>query len=66
MKSVIIIPGDEKEFEKAFTLLTEFGEDSRPISLDKDDFTSFAFLKNVEGGGEKKPAKVDSKKTPRG
>ena len=65
MKSVIINPGDEKEFERVFKLLTEFGKDSRPISLDKEDFTSFVFLRNVEGGKEKKPEKVHSKKPSR-
>ena len=44
MKSIFTIPRDKKEFEKAFSLLIEFGKERKLLTLDDDDEISFAFL----------------------
>ncbi len=46
MKSIVIKPFDNKDFEKAFSLLTEFGKEPKLHAL-KDDEIGFAFLMNV-------------------
>jgi hypothetical protein len=59
MSSVIIIPDTKKQFDLAFTLLTEFGSRQKGLSWDDEDF-NFAFLKK-EKEPENEANKVVSK-----
>jgi hypothetical protein len=45
MSSVIITPGTKKQFDSAFTLLTEFGSRQKRLSWDDEADFNFAFLK---------------------
>ncbi len=45
MSSVIITPGTKKQFDSAFTLLTEFGSRQKRLSWDDEVDFNFAFLK---------------------
>jgi hypothetical protein len=60
MSSVIIIPDTKKQFDLAFTLLTEFGSRQRGLSRNDEDF-NFAFLKK-EKESVNEAGKVVSKK----
>jgi hypothetical protein len=44
MSSLIITPDTKKQFDSAFTLLTEFGSRQKGLSWDDEDF-NLAFLK---------------------
>ncbi len=65
MKSVLINPRDKKEFDKAFSLLIEFGKERKRLTLDDDDDISFVFL--MKSGDEvfHVEEKVISKKSTR-
>jgi hypothetical protein len=63
MSSLIINPSTEKDFETALTLLTEFGKNSRPISMEQNEVTSFIFLMNNKGtSGNTNATKSNKKK----
>jgi len=61
MSSVIIIPDTKKQFDSAFTLLTEFASRQKGLSWDDED-SNFAFLKK-EKERVNEADKVVSKKT---
>lgn len=63
MKSVIIKPRDSKEFEIAFSLISEFGKDRKLMTLEDDEEISFAFLMNVADSAVEATSKVVMKKT---
>ncbi|MCU0369544.1 MAG: hypothetical protein MUF39_12010 [Cyclobacteriaceae bacterium] len=63
MSSLIINPSTEKDFETALNLLTEFGKNSRPMSMEQNEVTSFIFLMNNKGNsGNTNAAKGNKKK----
>lgn len=61
MSSVIIIPDTKKQFDSAFTLLTEFGSRQKGLSWDDEVDFNFAFLKK-EKESVNEADKVVSKK----
>jgi biopolymer transport protein ExbD len=63
MKSIIIKPRDSKEFEIAFSLISEFGKDRKQMTLEDDEEISFAFLMNVADSAKEATSKVVMKKT---
>lgn len=63
MKSIIIKPRDSKEFEIAFSLISEFGKDRKRMTLQDDEEISFVSLMNVEDSVEEATSKVVMKKT---
>ena len=63
MKSIVIKPCDNKEFEVVFALITEFGKDRKRMTLDDDEEISFAFLMNVADSTKEAISKVVTKKT---
>ena len=65
MKSLVITPSDKKEFEIAFSLITEFGKDCKRMTLEDDEEISFAFLMNVVDSTKEATNKVVTKKTVR-
>lgn len=62
MKSVIVNPRNEKEFELAFSLMKEFSKDQKSLSLDEGDHIGFAFLMNKTQQVKETPVKVITKK----
>jgi hypothetical protein len=62
MSSLIINPSNEKDFETALSLLTEFGKNSRPISMDQSEVTSFVFLINNKSNTGNTNAAKNNKK----
>ena len=65
MKSIIIKPCDNKEFEVVFALITEFGKDRKRMTLEDDEEISFAFLMNVADSPKEVTGKVVTGKTGR-
>lgn len=65
MKSIIIKPCDNKEFEIVFALITEFGKDRKRMTLEDDEEISFAFLMNDADSTKEVISKVASQKTTR-
>ncbi|MEY4931638.1 MAG: hypothetical protein RI909_2362 [Bacteroidota bacterium] len=62
MKSIIVNPRNEKEFESAFSLMKEFSKDQKSLSLDEGDDITFAFLMNKSEKTNDVPAKVITRK----
>ena len=65
MKSVFIIPRSKKEFDKALSLLIDYGKERKHITLEEDDDLSFAFLMKAEEEGTQVLEKINLNKSVR-
>lgn len=65
MKSIFIKPRDNKEFDKAFSMLVEFGKERKRLTLKDDEEISFAFLIKAGVEAPQVQEKVVSKKPAR-
>jgi hypothetical protein len=63
MKSVYIHTHDKKEFDKAFSLLIEFDNERKPLTLDEDDDIGFVFLLKIKDDSALVQEKLVSKKS---
>ncbi len=62
MKSIIIKPRDSKEFEMAFSSISDFAKDHKRMTLADDDEISFVCLVNVANSTLNALTNVISKK----
>jgi len=62
VKSIVIKVIDKKEFEIVFSLMTEFGKDSKRLSLQDEEEISFAFLMNMTDRMKEVAGKIVTKK----
>jgi hypothetical protein len=65
MKSLIIHPVNEKEFNATLSQLPEFGKGRNLLTLKDDDTIGFVFLMKAKSESVGTPAKTSIKKTSR-